>query len=408
MMKGVKIKDVQIKHDWEVKHGTVYGDEEAEVLLQVLSGRAPSCGPRVVEFQEAFAAYCGTDYALAVTSATTGLSLAAIAVGVEPGDEVITTPLSWIATATAFSALGAKVRFCDVDSRTLNMDPQALERLITPRTRAIVPVHLYGQCCDMEAINRIAKSHGIPVIDDCAHAPGATFQSVKTGALANISVFSFQQQKNLSTLGEGGMVTTSNREYYERVLSYRSLCCRTYGGSDKYLAIDESKYPMNKKYWELQFDDIGFNYRMTDAQAAVGTVQLRKLDEFNARRQEIAEKITDVVNSIGGISPPFVDPRGTHVFHLYMFQLDESFPVGKVDLMWRLYNDYGIKAWSHYLPIHLTRPYRDRGHAEGECPVTEEVVKRHVVLPIHPRLTDEALDYLKQSIWDIIQTTEGT
>ena len=171
-----------------------------------------------------------------------------------------------------------------MDPRTLNLDPDKLEALITPRTKAIVPVHLAGQCCAMDRIMKIARKHGVTVIEDCAHTPGAEYLGRKAGALGDMGVFSFHQQKNMCTLGEGGMVTTDSRELYEKVLSYRSLCCRIYGGSDKYLPIDESKHPMGKEYWRLQFDDLGYNFRMIDAQAAVGIEQLKKLDGFNARR----------------------------------------------------------------------------------------------------------------------------
>ena len=227
---------------------------------------------RSKQFEDEFSRYCGTTYGLAVTSATTGLTLAGIAAGIQPGDEVITTPISWIATSAAFSVLGAEMVFCDVDPRTLCLDPDRLEGRITRKTKAIVPVHLYGQCCrDGPDHGDRPERHNLVVIEDCAHNPGGEYNGVKSGALGHMGVFSFHQQKNISTLGEGGFVTTSSREFFERILSYRSLCARVYGESDKYLSIDESQYPMGKDYWKLQFDDIGYNFRMTDAQAAVGS-----------------------------------------------------------------------------------------------------------------------------------------
>ena len=212
----------------EFSPGSLYGKEEEEALLEVLRAGAPSCGPWVKGFEEAFASYCGTTYALAVTSGTTGLQLAMIAAGVGPGDEVITTPLSWISTANAATALGAKVVFADVDRCTLNLDPASVAEKITPRTKIILPVHLYGQCCDIDALNAAARPRGILVVEDAAHAAGAEYKGRKAGSLGDIAVFSFHQQKNMVTLGEGGMITTSRRELYERMLSHRSLCCRTY------------------------------------------------------------------------------------------------------------------------------------------------------------------------------------
>ena len=198
----------------EFAHGSIYGEEEKAAVLDVLNANAPSCGPKVREFEEAFAAYCNTAYGLAVTSATAGLTLALIAAGVGPGDEVITTPVSWISTANAAAALGAKVVFADVDPFTINLDPQSVAGKITNRTKVILPVHLYGQCCDMDALNELAKPHGIVVVEDAAHASGAEYKGRKSGALGDIGVFSFHQQKNMVTLGEGGMVTTSSKALY--------------------------------------------------------------------------------------------------------------------------------------------------------------------------------------------------
>jgi perosamine synthetase len=388
----------KILHELEVAYGTTYGYGEALALIECLKNLGPSCGEKVKQFENEFAAFCGVKYALAVTSATTGLNLAGIAAGVGPGDEVITTPLTWVATAMAFSSLSAKIVFCDIDPRTLNLDPRKLEALITPQTKAIVPVHLFGQCCEMDQITAIARRHGIPVIEDAAHNPGGEYRGVKSGALGDMGVFSFHQQKNMSTLGEGGMVTTDSREFYERVLSYRSLCCRIYGESDKYLSIDEEQFPMGKEYWKLAFDDIGFNYRMTDAQAAVGIEQLKKLDAHNQKRIELAHRLSEKLQGIQGLTLPYIDPNGKHVFHIYMILLGKDFPLSKEDFMWDLYTELGIKAWSHYMLVHLTDPYRAQGHQAGECPVAEEIVTRHVTLPIHPRLTDEAIDYMADCI----------
>jgi perosamine synthetase len=158
---------------------------------------------------------------------------------------------------------------------------------------------------------------------------------------------------------------------------------------------------MGKAYWKLLFDDIGFNYRMTDAQAAVGIEQLKKLDGHNERRIELAGRLTERLKGIDGLTVPYVDPKGKHVYHVYAVQLEQSFPMSKEDFMWELYTVKGIKAWSHYMLVHQTDPYRAEGHAAGECPVAEELVGRHVTLPIHPRLTEEAIDYMAASIREV-------
>ena len=395
------VQKPKVVHELEISYGTVYGYEEAIAVLECLQNLAPSCGKKVKQFEEDFAQYCGVRYALAVTNATSGLTLTGIATGIQPGDEVITTPVTWVSTAMAYSALGAKIVFCDVDPRTLNLDPQQLEAKITRRTKAIVPVHLYGQCCEMDTIMAVAEKHNLVVIEDCAHNPGGEYKGKKSGALGHMGVFSFHQQKNMSTLGEGGMITTNSKEFYERVLSYRSLCCRSYDPKGKYLPVDEEKYPMNNEYWRLFFDDVGYNFRMTDAQGAVGLEQLKKLDRFNTRRIAIANRLTEKLQGIRGLTLPYVDPRGKHVFHLYVIQLEADFPMSKRDFMWTLYTQKGIKPWSNYMPVHLTDLYLREGHQKGECPVAEAALNKYVSLPIHPRLTDEAVDYLARSIREV-------
>lgn len=385
-------------YELEFNHGSIYGEEEAAALAEVLKASAPSCGPKVKAFEEAFAAYCGTQYGLAVSSATTGLELAMIACDVGPGDEVITTPLSWISTANVIAARGAKVVFADIDPRTLNLDPAEVARKITPRTKAILPVHLYGQCCDMDALVDLARPRGIRIVEDCAHAAGATYKGRMAGSLGDIGVFSFHQQKNMTTLGEGGLVTANDQKLYERLLSYRSLCCLTYDPKGKYLPIDDSMQPMGKRYWLLDFADVGYNYRLTDAQAAVGLVQLKKLDGFNRRRQEIADTYRERLSKLAGLTMPFVSPDGTHAYHVFCVLVEPSFRLSKEDFMWELYTRYQIKVWSHYMPIHLTTAYRNLGHGEGECPRAEALFQKYVSLPIHPRLTAQAIEYLLSSI----------
>ena len=388
-------------YELEYGHGSVYGPEEEAALVEVLRASAPSCGPKVKKFEEAFAAYCGAEYGLAVTSATAGLQLALIAAEVGPGDEVITTPISWISTANAAAAQGASVVFADVNPRTLNLDPACIAAKITERTKAIIVVHLYGQCCDMDPIMELARKRGILVIEDCAHAAGGEYKGRRAGTLGDIGVFSFHQQKNMVTLGEGGMITASRKDLYERMLSFRSLCCLTYDPKGKYLPIDESKQPMGKRYWFLDFDDVGFNFRMTDAQAAVGLVQLKKLDGFNARRIEIANQYCKRLRGIRGLTLPHVSPDVKHVFHIYCVLVEPAFRLNKEDFMWELYTGKRIKVWSHYMPIHLTTAYRGRGHHEGECPVAEALFHKYVSLPIHPRMTEAAINYVADSIREL-------
>jgi perosamine synthetase len=388
-------------HELEYSHGSVYGPEEQAAVLEVLRDSAPSCGARVRSFEEAFAAYCGTAYGLAVSSATAGLHLAMIATEVGPGDEVITTPVSWISSANAATMCGANVVFADVDPRTLNIDPASVAERITTRTKAILVVHLYGQCCEMDELRELAGARDIRIVEDCAHAAGALYKGRSAGSLGDIGVFSFHQQKNMATLGEGGMLTTNNPALWERMLSYRSLCCRSYDPKGKYLALDEAVRPMGKQYWYLDFDDIGYNYRMTDVQAAVGLEQLKKLDAFNDRRIQIATRYCLALSRVPGLTQPYSAAENRHVFHAYCMQLEPQFARTKEDFMWRMYTEKRIKVWSHYMPIHLTSAYRALGHGEGECPVAEAAFRKYVSLPIHPRLTEETLDYVIESVREL-------
>ena len=203
------------------------------------------------------------------------------------------------------------------------------------------------------------------------------------------------------TLGEGGMITTSSKKLFENMLSHRSLCCRTYDPKGKYLAIDEVVQPMGKRYWHLEFDGVGFNYRMTEIQAAVGLIQLRKLNAFNSRRIEIAKQYSEGLRGIPGLRLPVLAPDVKHVFHVYCLCVEPEFRLSKEDFMWEIYANKQIKAWSHYMPIHLTSVYRSFGHHEGDCPVAEAMFHKYVSIPIHPRLTEEAVQYVIRSIREL-------
>ena len=389
----------EVVRDLQTRFGSIYGLEEAQAIMGVLGRDAPTAGPEVAAFQREFAAYIGVKHALAVTNGTAALEMALTALGIGPGDEVITTPMTWVATANAIVTRGATVVLADVDPRTLNLDPDAAANKITPRTKAIIPVHLYGQCADMDAFMALAHKHGLAIVEDAAHVPGGEYKGRKAGALGHIGCFSFHEQKNMSTLGEGGMVTTDDDALAERVALYRSHCARVFGGSLKYLPIDETKHPRDERFWWQEFDDAGYNVRMTDMQAAVGRVQLRKLDELNARRIANAQHLTARLADIKGVTPPYVAPDVKHVFHLYLVLIDPgTFGMGKTELMRRLLHEHGIKAGTHYIPINWTTAYRKRGHREGECPVAEAAFERLITLPIHPRLTEADQDYMADAI----------
>ena len=225
--------------------------------------------------------------------------------------------MTWIATAAAPATLGAEIDFVDIDPRTYNLDPNQLAEAITPKTKAIIPVHLYGQCCDMDPILEIANEHGIAVVEDACQAVGSRYKDRMAGSMGVAGCFSFHEQKNMSTLGEGGMIVTDDPDLYERIALYRSHCTRVHGRSTKYCQLDEAKFPMGKTFWLQDFDDTGYNFRMTDIQAAVGIVQLKKLDELNQRRIDNAAYLTEALSDVPGLTVPTVMPGCKHTFHLY-------------------------------------------------------------------------------------------
>ncbi len=389
----------EIKYDLQIKHGNEYGPEEEEALIEVLRQGAPTSGVACQKFEEEFAAYCGTRYARVVSNGTAALFLSLVAAGVTKGDRVLTSPLTWIATAAAAGTLGADVDFVDIDPVTYNLDPEQLKGKITADTKAVLPVHLYGQCCDMDPILEMAESRGFVVIEDACHAVGGEYKGRKAGSMGSTGCFSFHEQKNISTLGEGGMVVTNDPDLYERFSLYRSHCARVYGNSTKYGRLDESKVPMGKRFWFQDFDDVGYNFRMTDIQAAVGRIQLTRLDGFNQRRIDNAAYLTERLKEVPGLTPPTVKPENKHVFHLYPVLLDrEAYGMGKDDFVYAMLYERGIKVGTHYTPIHLSQAFSRRGFKKGQYPVAEATAERLVTLPINPRQTREALDYLVESI----------
>ncbi len=390
---------MKIQHDLQIKFGNEYGPEEERAVIEVLRLGAPTSGDACIQFENEFAAYCGSTHARAVSNGTAALFLSLIGIGLKPGDRVLTTPLTWIATAAAGATLGAEVDFVDVDPVTYNLDPKALEEKLTPNTRAVLPVHLYGQCCDMDPILALSKQHGFAVVEDACHAVGAEYKGRKAGSMGTTGCFSFHEQKNISTLGEGGMIVTNDADIFERIALYRSHCTRVYGQSTKYCSLDETRFPMGKRFWAQDFDDCGYNFRMTDVQAAVGMVQLKKLDAFNQRRIDNAAYISAGLQDVPGLTLPSVAPGNKHVFHLYPVQIDAAaFGMARDEFIYAMMNERGVKVGTHYTPLHYSTAFRNRGFKKGQFPVAEAVAERLVTLPINPRQTREALDYLIDSI----------
>lgn len=388
-----------IKYDLEIKFGTIYGKEEEEAVLRVLRNNAPTSGDECLLFEKMYAEYTGSKYARVVSNGTTAIFLSLIGVGIKPGDRVITSPVTWIATAAAPDTLGAKVDFVDIDPVTYNLEPNQLEDTITDDTKAIIPVHLYGQPCDMDEIMTVANTRNIHVIEDAAHAIGAEYKNRKAGSIGKTGCFSFHEQKNISTLGEGGIIVTDDAEVFERIALYRSHCTRVHGKSTKYCKLDEAKFPVGKKFWWQDFDDCGYNFRMTDVQAAVGIEQLKKVDMLNERRINNAAYITESLKEIPGLTLPVVKSYNKHVFHLYPVMIDEKeFGMGKEDFIYDMLHKFGIKVGFNYIPLHYSTAFKNRGYKKGQFPNAEKLGDQMVTLPINPRQTEEGLAYLVDSI----------
>ena len=394
----------QIQHGLEIKFGSEYGPEEEQAAMEVIRQGAPTSGEACIQFEKDFAAYCGSKYARAVTNGTAALFLSMVGLDIKPGDRVITTPMTWIATAAAPATLGAEIDFVDINPRTYNLDPSQLAEAITPQTKAIIPVHLYGQCCDMDPILEIAGEHGIAVVEDACQAVGSEYKNRKAGSMGAAGCFSFHEQKNMSTLGEGGMIVTDDPALYERIALYRSHCTRVHGRSTKYCQLDEAKFPIGKTFWWQDFDDVGYNFRMTDVQAAVGIVQLKKLDDLNQRRIKNAAYLTASLADVPGLTLPAVMPGCKHTFHLYPVMLDaRRFGINKVDFVHAMLHEHGIKVGTHYNPLNWSTAFQKRGYGRGQFPHAEKVGESLVTLPINPRQTQEALNYLAESILAVRQ-----
>jgi perosamine synthetase len=397
------------------KRGSLLGvDEVAALERLVLSPRPLSADSLRERFEERFRRYAGSRHALSVTSGTVALEIAIHLLGLEPGDEVIVTPQTFPATAQPLLGYGVRVRFCDVDPVSLNVDPAVLETLITERTKAILLVHYGGWPADMDKIMALARSRGILVVEDCAHALGSDYHGRRPGSLGDIGCFSFHSSKNITTLGEGGMLTLDRDDWAERADRLRS---NEVDGEFTPLAPDAGgevpallpwmKYA-SSAYGQrcLGVRRAGTNATLSEAACAVGLIQLDRLGDLVARRRQIAARLDEVIarHPIARMSRP--DPGAGHSYHLYTFFV--SGPPGLREHVVRGLDDRGIEIELRYFPLHLLPEWRARGHAEGECPVAERLwFGEHVNLPCHPGLTDEQVAILVDAVDGALATARA-
>lgn len=348
------------------------GKRETEMILKVLNGNILSMGPMLQRFEQLMAAFLGVRYTVAVNSGTSGLHLAVRALGIGKGDEVITTPFSFIASCNCLLYEQAIPKFVDIEPLTLNLDPERIEGKITPRTKAILPVHIFGHPADMKRILEIARKYNLAVIEDACEALGASYQRIKAGSEGDVSVFAFYPNKQITT-GEGGMIATNNREIAELCRSMRNQ------GRDR-----------NSKW--LEHIRLGYNYRMDEFSAAVGVAQIERIEEILEKRHRAASEYTARLEGYSWVRTPYIAPGIEMSWFVYVIRLSPE--INRETVMDYMEKE-GIDCRPYFTPIHLQPFYRKRfGFCEGEFPIAEREAASTLALPFFSNLSIEQIDYV--------------
>ena len=349
-------------------------DEVNEAVLEVLESTAYASGPYVEKFEKEFAAAHNVAHCVALNSGTSALHLALLSLGIGKDDEVILPANTFVATAWAVSYVGAKPVLCDVTPDTYTLDYISLEKLITDKTKALIPVHLFGQPADMDSINLIAKKYNLKVIEDAAQAHLAEYNGSKVGNHSDVACFSFYPGKNLGAYGEGGAILTNDSDIAEKC-----KLLRNHSQPVKYV-----------------HSDIGYNYRMDGIQGAVLSVKLRHLDNWTEQRRAIAERYTMAFSKVSGLTPPKERENTKHVYHLYELGLESQ---EKRDKLMEYLQSSEVQSGLHYpIPVHLQEAYRDLGYKAGDFPVSEWCANNLISLPMHADMTDEMVEYVIQKV----------
>jgi len=368
-------------------------EDEITAVVETIRSGWLTMGPKTHEFERAFADRIGSTHAIAVNSATAALHLALEAIGLQPGDEVITTPYTFAATAAVVRYFDARPVLVDVRPDDLNIDPERIEDAITGRTRAIMPVHIAGQPCAMDEIVAVAARHGLRVIEDAAHALPTRYCGRTIGTIGDMTAFSFYATKNLTT-GEGGMVTTENAQLAERI-----RLMRLHG-----ISKDAWKRYTAEGSWFYEIEAPGYKYNMTDVAATIGLCQLAKLDAMTARRAAIAARYTAAFTACDALETPWVNPDGEHAWHLYLLRLHlDALPLDRAEVITEL-TARNIGTSVHFIPLHLHPYYRDReGYEPSAFPVAYAEYRRVISLPIYAAMTDQDADDVIDAVLDVVQ-----
>lgn len=370
-------------------------EEDIAAVAEVLRGDWLTQGLKVDEFEQRVADYCGARFAVAVSNGTAALHLAALAAGFREGDEVITSPMTFAASANCILYCGARPVFADIDPRTCCLDPAEAAHLLSARTRGIIPVHFAGHPCSMQALYEMAQRSDLVIIEDGAHALGASYlwngKTFREGCCAHshMTIFSFHAVKHLTT-GEGGMITTNDEKLYGKLRLLRSH------GITRDPSVMECR---SEGDWYYEMLDLGFNYRITDFQCALGISQLARLDAFLARRREIAARYSEAFSRMPRVVTPFVAPDVEPAFHLYVVRLEG---IDRKEAFERL-RERGIDVNVHYRPVYMNPYYRKLGYAGTLCPHAEKAYAQTLTLPLYPRMTDGDVDHVIRAVEDVVE-----
>ena len=362
-------------------------EDDIQAVVEVLRSDWLTTGPKVGEFEEAFATRVGAKFAVSFSSGTAALHGAAFAAGLKPGDEAVTTPLTFAATANCIVYQGARPVFADVCADTLNLDLEKAAKKVNARTRAILPVDYAGHPADLDAFLELAEKHRLTVIEDASHAVGATYKGRKAGSVAQMTVFSFHPVKHVAT-GEGGMVTTDNAGFAEAMRRFRN-----HGISS------DARARQAAGQWHYEMVALGYNYRLTDIGCALGISQLAKLDANLQRRRAIAARYTKAFGELEGVRPPAVKDDVEPAWHLYPIRLELEKLSGDRAQVFRALRAENIGVNVHYIPVHLHPYYRSQfGHSDGEYPVAEDAYERLISLPMFHGMTDQDVEDVIEAV----------
>jgi perosamine synthetase len=360
-------------------------EDDIQSVLNVLKEEYLTTGPSINLFEQKIAEYVGSKYAVAFSSGTAALHGACFAAGISKGDEVISTAITFAASTNCVLYQGAKPVFADIDPITYNIDPSAIEKLITSKTKAIIAVDFTGQPADHDKIQKIAKAHNLIVIEDAAHALGATYKNKRVGSIHDMTMFSFHPVKHITT-GEGGVITTNSKYLYDKLIQFRN-----HG-----ITRDPGKLNRKNHFWYYEMQFLGFNYRMTDIQASLGISQLRKINYFIDKRKQLVKIYNNELKEVPSIILPFQYPSSESSWHLYIIRLKLDHLSGNRNDIINAIRKENIGVNVHYIPVYLHPYYQDLGYKKGLCPNAEQLYKEVITLPLFPLMTKaDAYDVIK-------------